>query len=333
MGIFNFSTNLGASQETQTKTVSLTLPQISLSMASINPFDSKKRVGEQKWFQKFNVGYSMDATNRVSTTEDLLFAPGGLKRFQNGFNHNLNGSLPFTLADYFNFTTSATYNEQWHFQTLRQTQLRILNRPDSLVYDTISGFKRSGEYSAAINLTTKLYNTLQFKKSGKIQAIRHVMTPNIGFSYKPDFSALSKGYYKELHYQDGTPVLDPSYGRNKRYSIFQGTQYSGPSEGQTAALNFGLNNDVEVKVLNPKDTTGTAYKKIPIIQGLNINGSYNFLKPSFKLSTLSFSGRSQLSEKLGINFNGNLNPYAVEDTVTSYGVTKKAGGQVYLAKW
>jgi len=322
-GIFNLSTNLGASQETQTKTVSLTLPQVSLSMTSINPFDSKKRIGEQKWFQKFNVGYSMDATNTVSTTEDLLFAPGGLKRFQNGFNHNLNGSLPFTLADYFNFTTSATYNEQWHFQTMRQTQLRLLNRPDSLVYDTISGFKRSGEYSASLNLTTKIYNTLQFKKTGKIQAVRHVMTPNIGFSYRPDFSTLSKGYYEELKYQDGTPVYDPQYGRNKRYSIFQGTRYTGPSEGETAALNFGLNNDVELKVLSEKDTTGTGTRKIPIIQGLNINGNYNFLKPAYKLSNLSFSGRSQFTEKLGINFNGSLNPYAVGDTTIGSVDTKK----------
>lgn len=321
-GIFNLSTNLGASQETQTKTISLTLPQVSLSMSSINPFDSKKRVGEQKWFQKFNVGYSMDATNTVSTKEDLLFAPDGLKRFQNGFNHNFNGSLPFTLAKYFNFTTSGSYNEQWHLQTLRQTQLRVLNRPDSIVYDTISGFKRSGEYNLSLNLTTKIYNTLQFKKTGKIQAIRHVMTPTIGFSYKPDFSDPSKGYYKELLYQDGTPVLDPQYNRNKRYSIFQGTRYSGPSEGQTAALNFGLNNDVELKVLSSKDTTGTGTKKIPIIQGLNINGNYNFLKPAYKLSNLSFSGRSQFTEKLGINFNGNLNPYAVKDSVTTYGITK-----------
>ncbi len=322
-GIFNISTALRASQETQTKTVSLTLPDITVGMSSINPFDSKKRVGEQKWFQKFNVGYSMDATNSVSTKEDLLFAPGGLKRFQNGFNHNFNGSLPFTLAKYFNFTTSASFNEQWHFQTLRQTQLRLLNRPDSIVYDTISGFKRSGEYNVSLNLTTKLYNTLQFKKLGKIQAIRHVMTPNIGFSYKPDFSDPSKGYFQELLYQDGTPVYDPQYNRNKRYSIFEGTRYTGPSQGQNANINFGLNNDVEMKVLSPKDTTGTGTRKIPIIQGLNINGSYNFLKPAYKLSNLSFSGRSQFSEKLGINFSGNLNPYAVEDTVTSYGITKK----------
>lgn len=322
-GIFNLSTNLGASQETQTKTVSLTLPQVSLSMQSINPFDSKKRVGEQRWYQKFNVGYNMDATNTVSTREDLLFAPGGLKRFQNGFNHNFSGSLPFTLAKYFNFTTSGTYNEQWHFQTIRQTQLRLLNRPDSLAYDTISGFKRSGEYNFSVNMTTKIYNTLQFKKTAKIQALRHVMTPTIGFSYRPDFSDLSKGYYRELTYQDGSAVYDPIYGRTKRYSIFQGTQYSGPSEGQNAAINFGFNNDVELKVLSPKDTTGTGTKKIPIIQGLNFSGSYNFLKPSFKLSPISFSGRSQFSEKLGINFNGTLNPYAVQDVVVGGGGLSK----------
>ncbi|PYF76777.1 putative LPS assembly protein LptD [Pedobacter nutrimenti] len=325
MGIFNLSTNVGASQETQSKTVSLTLPQINLSMTSINPFDSKNRVGEQKWYQKFNLGYNMDATNSVSTREDLLFGKGGLKRFQNGFNHNLTGSLPFNVAKYFNFTVSANYNEQWHFQTLRQTALRILNRPDSIVYDTISGFKRSGEYNLNLGLTTKIYNTLQFKKGGKIQAIRHVMTPNIGFSYKPDFSTFSKGYYKPLLYQDGTPVWDPSFNAPKKYSIFQNTRYTGPGQGQTAAINFGLTNDVELKVLSSKDTTGTGTKKIPIIQGLNINSGYNFLLPAYKLADFSFSGRSQFTEKIGINFSGSLTPYdtkTVPDSITHIGNTK-----------
>ena len=310
-GIFNISASANSRQETLNKTISLTLPQVSVSMTSINPFDSKKRVGDQKWYQKFNVGYSMDATNTVNTTEDLLFAPGGLSRFQNGFNHNLTGSLPFTVAKYFNFTTSGNYTEQWHFQTLRQTRLKVLNRPDSLVYDTVGGFKRSGEYNVALNMTTKIFNTLQFKKTGKIQAIRHVMTPNIGVSYRPDFSDPSRGYYEILRYQDGTPVRDTRYNRDQRYSIFQGTQYSGPSEGQNAGITFGLTNDVELKVLSPKDTTGTGTRKIPIIQGLNINGNYNLLAPSFKLSTLSFSGRSNFTEKIGITFSGNLNPYIV----------------------
>lgn len=317
IGLFNISTAVGSTQETRAKTISLTLPDINVNMTSFNPFDSKTRVGEQRWYQKFNIGYNMSAINRVDTKEELLFAPGGLKRFQSGVNHSFTGALPFTLAKYFNFTGSGTFNEQWHFQTLRQTQLRRLNRPDSLVYDTVQGFKRSGEYSLAFNMTTKLYNTLQFKKDKKIQAIRHVMTPTIGFNYRPDFSDPKYGYYRPLNYADGSSVADPIYG-TRLYSIF-GPPYTGPSQGQNASISFGLNNDVEMKVLSTKDTTGTGTKKIPIIQGLNISGNYNFLKPSFKLSELGFSGRSQFSEKLGINFNGVLNPYAVQTVVDDNG--------------
>ena len=324
MGIFNLTAALGHSQEIQSKTISLTLPQVNLSMNTINPFDSKNRVGEQKWYQKLTLGYSLQANNTVSTTEDKLFDKDGFKRFQNGFNHNIPISLPFNVANYFNFNVNAQYNEQWHFQSVEQKMLRLVNRPDSLTYDTIQGFKRSGEYNIGIGMSTKIYNQAQFGTKSKINAIRHVMTPNFNLSYKPDFSDPNKGYYKELEYQDGSPVLDPSYpGRNRRYSIFERTLYTGPSQGEQALLSFGLDNTVEAKVRSDKDTTGTGYRKIPIIQGLNFQGSYNFLAPAFKLSNISFSGRSQFTDKLGINYNGTLNPYQVGlDTAGSL-ITKR----------
>jgi lipopolysaccharide assembly outer membrane protein LptD (OstA) len=324
-GIFNLTAATNFSQETLSKSVTLTAPNVNLSMNSINPFDSKKRIGDQKWYQKFNVGYNMTASNTISTTEDQLFTKEGLKKFQNGFTHNITTSLPFTLADYFNFSISAPYTEQWHFQTLRQTALKRVNRADSIVYDTIPGFRRSGEYSLSGSVSTKIYNTLQFKKLGNIQAIRHVMTPNIGFSYRPDFSSTKYGYYNNLFYQDGSPVIDPVYssGVQSKYSIFQGSPFSGPGPGKSGSITFGVDNTVELKVKSDKDTTGSGNRKIPIIQGLNINGNYNFLAPKFKLSNLSFSGRSQFTEKLGINYNGTLNPYQVGDTTISGVVTKQ----------
>lgn len=317
MGIFNLTAALGHSQEIQSKTISLTLPQVNLSMNTINPFDSKNRVGEQKWYQKLTLGYSLQANNTVSTTEDKLFDKDGFKRFQNGFNHSIPISLPFNVANYFNFNVNAQYNEQWHFQSVQQKMLRLVNRPDSLTYDTIQGFKRSGEYNVGIGMSTKIYNTAQFSSKSKISAIRHVMTPNFNLSYKPDFSDPKRGYYEELKYQDGSAVMDPSYpGRNRRYSIFERTLYSGPSQGEQALLSFGLDNTVEAKIKSDNDTTGTGYRKIPIIQGLNFSGSYNFLAPAYKLSTISFSGRSQFTDKLGINYNGTLDPYQVGfDTV------------------
>lgn len=333
MGIFNLTAALGHSQEIQSRTISLTLPQVNLSMNTINPFDSKNRVGEQKWYQKLTLGYSLQANNTVSTTEDKLFDKDGFKRFQNGFNHNIPISLPFNVANYFNFNVNAQYNEQWHFQSVQQKMLRLVNRPDSLTYDTIQGFKRSGEYNIGIGMSTKIYNQAQFGSSSKISAIRHVMTPNFNLSYKPDFSDPRKGYYNELRYQDGSPVLDPSYpGRNRRYSIFERTLYTGPSQGEQALLSFGLDNTVEAKVRSDKDTTGTGFRKIPIIQGLNFSGSYNFLAPAFKLSTISFSGRSQFTDKLGINYNGILNPYQVGDTTINSRVTKRLVDQYTIPR-
>jgi hypothetical protein len=323
-GIFNLTAALSHSQEIQTKTLSLTLPQVSLTMNTINPLDSKNRVGEQKWFQKLTLGYSMQASNSVSTTEELLFQPGGFKRFQNGFNHSIPISLPFNVAKYFNFNANAQYTEQWHFQTVSEKMMRLVNRPDSLVYDTIQGFKRSGEYNIGIGMSTKIYNTAQFKNLGNLTAIRHVMTPSFNLSYRPDFSKLSKGYYKELFYQDGTRVMDPSYpGQTRRYSIFDRTLFTGPSQGQAALLGFSLDNTVEAKIKSEKDTTGSGFRKLAIIQGLNISGSYNFLAPAYKLSTLNFSGRSQFTDKLGINYSGVLNPYATKDTLVNNVVTKK----------
>ena len=322
-GIFNLTAALSHSQEIQSKTISLTLPQVSLNMNTINPFDSKNRVGEQKWYQKLTLGYSMQASNTVSTTEDLLFQPGGFKRFQNGFNHSIPISLPFNVAKVFNFNANAQYTEQWHFQTVDQQMLRMVNRPDSLVYDTIPGFKRSGEYNVGIGVSTKIYSTAQFKNMGKLQAIRHVLTPSFNLSYRPDFSKLSKGYYKELLYQDGTKVSDPNYpNRGRRYSIFERTLFTGPSQGQQALLSFSFDNTVEAKIRSDKDTTGSGFRKLAVIQGLNLSGNYNFLAPAYKLSVLTFSGRSQFTDKIGINYNGTLNPYATKDTLVNNVMTK-----------
>ena len=104
------------------------------------------------------------------------------------------------------------------------------------------------------------------------------------------------------------------FGTNTRYSIFENSLFGGPGQGRSAAITFGLENNIEMKVRNAKDTTDGGIKKIPILQGLSINGSYNFVADSFKLSQLGFSGRTFFTEKLGINFFGNFDPYVFQKT-------------------
>lgn len=319
-GLFNLTAAATTNQVTTTRQVDISLPTVALNMSTISPFDSKKRVGDQKWYQKITVGYSMTAANSISTKDSLLFTQESLNRFRNGIMQTIPVSINLTALKHFNFTAGGTYIERWQLQSTRQTAIKgILSngvvQPYTTVLDTINGFNRSGEYSINTGVSTKVYNMLQFNGSGKLKAIRWVMTPSLNLSYRPDFSAARYGNYKVLTYQDGTAVYDPLYGTNKLYSIHDGTLEGGPAAGRSGTLSFGIDNTVEAKVASAKDTTGTGTKKVPIIQGLSLNGSYNFYATKFKLSDISFSGRSQFTDKLGFTYDGSLSPYATIDTL------------------
>lgn len=316
----NYSISADHSQNTNSKQVNITLPRAQFSVPTFSPFDSKERVGEQKWYQKITTGYQFVSSNTISTADSLLFKPESLKKLQNGFMHTVPVNINFLAAKYFNVTAGGQYIERWHFQSIRKTAVRgaVVNgvvQPYKEVIDTIQGFNRSGEYNFNMSVNTKVYNTLQFNKMGNLKALRLVSTPNIGFSYRPDFSDPSRGNYKELLYQDGTKVFDPVYNRTKRYSIHEGSLYGGPGQGQNASISFGVDNTLEAKVLSLKDTTGKGTKKVPIIQGLSFNGTYNLLAPAFKLSDISFSGRSRFTDKFEITYGGVLNAYAVRDSI------------------
>lgn len=343
-GLFNLTTALAHSQETRSKTITLTLPDISLNMSTINPFDTKNRVGTQKWYQKISVGYSLAASNTVATTEDLLFDKNGLKRFKNGAQHTIPISLPFNLFQYLNFNASVNYSERWYLQTVEHRNVRIGTR-DTLFIDTLNGFKRAGDYTLSMGMSTKLYAKKEFKNMGKLSAIRHVVTPSFSFSYKPDFSASNYGYFKPEQYYtyDLRPGMSQPLNEFKRdanneilkYSIFEQGRYGGPSAGKQAAIGFSVDNNVEIKVKSDKDTSGTGEKKIPIIQGLSFSGSYNFVAADQKyLSPIGFSGRSQFTDKLGFNFGGSFSPYTVDSVpVTNAGITTKVFQETTRYTW
>ncbi|WP_193372307.1 putative LPS assembly protein LptD [Pedobacter arcticus] len=300
---FSLTTALTHSQDLSTGTVSISLPSLNFSMSTLNPFDSKERVGEQKWYQRIAVGYSMQADNQLNTFDSLLFKNESLRRLRSGVQHNIPISMSSKVLKFFQFSQSINYSEKWYFQTIRK---QYVARPtpmgtiDSVALDTIPGFRRASDYSVGGSLSTKIYGMVNFKK-GKLMAVRHVITPNVGFSYRPDFGQAKFGYYDSLQVDQ--------YGRKQAYSIFENSLYGGPGNGKSAAINFGLDNNIEIKVRSAKDTTNNGIRKIPILQGLSVNGSYNFVADSLKLSQLSFGGRTFFTEKLGVSFSGSFDPY------------------------
>ena len=312
----NYSLSLGSDQTLSTKDISVRLPTATFNVPTFNPFDSKDRVGEQKWYQKISVGYGVQANNSITTKDTLLFQNDGLKRLKSGFSHSIPISASFTALKYFNFSIGGSYNEVWNFQTTKNRYTSFGDGTYTIRTDTVSGFKRAGSYSFSTSMSTKIYGiTKKFKNLGNIQQLRHVMTPSVSFSYSPDFTKAGSGPFLAAVDQNGKAILNSYDQRPLTYSVFENSAYPGSFSRKSASIGFGLDNNVELKVRDRKDTTGTGEKKIPIIQGLSISGSYNFVALRNKLSNLSFNGRSQFTDKLGINYNGSFDPYTL-DAVT-----------------
>ena len=308
---FNLTVALSHSQDLTRKTVTLDLPNFNFGMSTINPFDSKDNLGDKKWYEKITVGYTLAGTNHIrEVPESELFQSTTLtKKMQNGFQHHIPVSLSLNVLKYFQFNTGVDYNERWYLQSIR----KHFARADSLVTDTIPGFKRVGDYTLSAGFSTKLYGTLNFK--GKIKAIRHVMTPNIGFSYRPDYSSLDRSYNRSIVSNATVPFPVVS----QRYSIFDNSVFGGPSGGRQAGIALSVDNTLEAK-LRPKSTdTSQDGRKIQLLQSLQFSTFYNFAADSFRLSPISVSGHTKLFNVIDISFGASFNPYVTKilDSIAS----------------
>ncbi|MGX5689680.1 putative LPS assembly protein LptD [Arcticibacter tournemirensis] len=308
-GLFNFSTSLSHRQDLTSKTVNLTLPQFNLGLTQqINPFDSKDRVGEQKWYQKISFNYSLAGENTFNGQESDLFSKGTLSKFQNSFRHAIPVNLTLNVLKVLQFNTGVNYNELWTFQTMRKTFDPTAS--GNVRTDTVQGFARNYNYSVSGGFSTKVYGKVNFKK-GNLVALRHVMSPSVSFNYSPDFTNPRFGFYREIA---NLPEAGNKYGDsiryiigNPKYSIFQ----SGGGGTRQAAISFSLDNNIDAKKRTKSDTSAST-ENVSIIQGLNFRGNYNFAADSMKLSPISFSGRTAFfKQKIGLNFGGTFNPYQV----------------------
>jgi hypothetical protein len=162
-----------------------------------------------------------------------------------------------------------------------------------------------------------IYGMFTLGKWSPVQALRHVITPSVSISWRPDFSEPTWGVYRYLYDDNGHVRLDPKTSKPLTYSPHQGALYGTAGSGKNASLSFSLGNTLEMKVRSKSDTTGTGSKKIKLLESLNFSASYNLLADSMNLSTISFSGRTTLPGNLGISFNGTLNPYSYVKTGTT----------------
>ena len=306
-GKINLSLNALHSQNSRDSSYSFTLPNLTLSVSRFYPFKKKNRVGKEKFYEKFSLGYNTSFQNKINFKASEFNKPGFWDKFQNGMTHNFQIGLPnFTLLKYINVTPSVSYGMNWFF---RKTEKEY--NPDAGKVEDIKGkafgtFGATHNYSGSISMSTRLYGMFNFGKHRKLQAIRHVVTPSVSASFSPEKGTYFNGW-RTLTYIDKN-----GKAQVQDYNIYAGNVGSYPGKGKTASLNLSLGNNFEAKVRDLKDTTGTGTKKIKLIDNLNFTTGYNFLAEQFKMSNVGMTMSTSIFGKLGINGNMNFDPYAME---------------------
>ncbi len=295
------SATMNVAQNMQDSTLSLTLPNLNVSLSKKYPFKRKKRMGEERWYEKISLSYSGQLSNSIRTKEDKVLKSNIIKDWRNGVKHNIPVNATFQLFDFINITPSFNYTERWYFQRVNQEWDYAANK---VARDTVYGFNRVYNYNLSLSANTTLYGFYQpagFMKNSRVQAVRHVFKPSVSFSYAPDFGAERYGYYETYVYTD-----EKGEARTVEYSPYQGSLYGIPSRGKTGSVSFSVSNNVEMKWRTKSDSI----RKISIIDELGASISYNLAAKSRPWSNLSTRLRLKLTKNYTFSFNATWATYA-----------------------
>lgn len=299
----NISGAFNITQNTRDSSLSMTLPDVNISLNRIYPFKRKKAAGDERWYEKISLQYTGSITNSISTKDNLLFKTP-LTQWQNGMQHKIPVSATFNLFKYINIVPSFNYTERWYLRKVKQSYDPSPTSTDHVKRDTINGFNRLYDYNLSLQMNTKLYGMYKplFMKSKELQ-IRHVFTPTVSYTYTPDFGKSRYGYYDTYTYTDEDGEV-----RTVEYSPYEGAVYGYPGKNMSQNISFSIDNNIEMKMKSDKDTTG--YKKISLIDQLGASLSYDVANK--KWSDLSMNLRLKLTKSYTFNMNASFATYAYQ---------------------
>ena len=299
------STTTNLNQNMRDSTISLTLPDLNISIARFYPFKRKKKVGAERWYEKLSMSYTGHLSNSISTKEDKLLHSSLTRDWKNGMQHQIPISGNFTLFGYLNVNPSFNFTDRTYFNKTHKSWDEVNQRE---ITDTLTGFYNVYNWNLAISASTKLYGMyIPSRKifGDKIQAIRHVVTPSVSFSYAPDFSASRYGYYETYQKTDADGNVSMV-----EYSPYSIGAYGVPGKGKTGSISMDLAQNLEMKVKSDDDSTG--YKKISLIDEFRMSMSYNMAADIRPWSDLSTSLRLKLSKSYTLNLNAVFASYVYE---------------------
>ncbi len=301
---WTISTNANVSQRTSDSTITVSFPNITISMSQTAPFKRKRVVGDERWYEKIKISYNGKFQNSLTAKQNEFLHKSLVKDWRNGMSHTVPVQATFNLLKYFNLTPSITLNDRMYTSKIRQ---QWDPNASAVVRDTTYGFYNIFDFSFGVSLSTKVYGffkPLKFlgKLSEKLQMVRHVMTPTISFSAMPDFGAPFWGYYGNYERVASDGTVTPV-----RYSYFQHGLYGNAPNGKSGTITFNIANNLEAKVKSENDSTG--FKKISLIENFTLSQSCNLAADSMKWSNLNTSIMLRLVKGFNLNLSATWDVY------------------------
>lgn len=298
---WSLSTTFNLSQRTQDSTLTVSFPNVTVTMSQVYPFKRKKAVGDEKWYEKIRLNYSGTLQNSLTSKQNVFFKKSLVKDWRNAMRHNVPISATFNLFKYINVTPQVNLTDRMYTRKVRRHWDEVQGIE---VMDTAYNFYNVWDFQASVSVDTKLYGFYQPLPflGDKVKMIRHVLTPSISFSGAPDFASPFFGYYGRYD----RPMSD---GRHQQvvYSLFPNTLYGVPGQGKTGSIGVSLSNNLEMKVKSNNDSIGE--KKISLIENLTLSQSYNMAADSLKFSDLNTSILLRLTKGFNLNLSATWDVY------------------------
>jgi lipopolysaccharide assembly outer membrane protein LptD (OstA) len=298
---YNLSVGARHGQNSLNRTVDITLPSVNFNVQRFFPgtWFGKTATGTPKWWENIGVSWSSIFENRLSTTEDRLAMdnlPYLLDRMRNGVRHtasvgtSIKGGA-FTVNPQFNLT------DRTYFDALRKT---VLPGTDSVITDTVPGLRNTMDWNIGATATSKLYGMYAFR-SGRLKAIRHVITPSAALTFMP---------------ANDTRVFGPygPGGSPGSYSPYDIGIYGQPPIAASGLVSLGLVQSLEGKMTArlPDAKGDPVEKKLKLLDNLSINANYDLLKDSVRWSPIATAARTRLLDLLDLNVSAVFDPYATD---------------------
>lgn len=312
-GVFFFDATVSYSQNTGNRTVNLKLPNINMSVAQFYPFRKKNKVGSLKWYDNISMKWSSQLIGQINTYDSNFLKPTTWENFETGMMHTIPLTIPIKIAKTINWNTTVTFTEKWYLQHYERSMSFDTSSAEGYHTNINQIFKRKfgavHDIRLSSDLTTKVYVMYVFKKGG-LNAIRHIITPTISFTFQPLLNGRNNASY-----------VNPLTGEIVEYNYYDNSIFGAGTRKMTARAQVSFGNNLEIKVRSKKDTI-TGMKKIPLIDNFNISMYYDFAADSLKWSLLTMSGRSTLFKSLYLTYSFVFDPYSINSDGRRVNVTE-----------